>query len=300
MSVSARGRVAILCRDGELLLIDGFTGRVIRQWSSGPTDAPPEDVGVSLSPDGRTVVINRDHRLRVWDVHTGRLRFDPPRHHGLLFAALSADGRRIASAGVDSALQIWSAETGASLGAPMVHPSWVDGGIDFHPDSRHVLTASKDMVLRVWDVTTGQLAAPPIRPASIGAARFSPDGRVIVSAGGDGTVEVWEWRAGRRLLPTRKLPLETDWAFTGNRTVQFSPDGRHVAVGGRPELYVLDLDELDPTNPGTSGDLTRWAELISHHRVDDSGALVHLSGEEWLRLWSDLRRDAPRSPGAQW
>jgi WD40 repeat protein len=245
------------------------------------------------------VVINCDHRLRVWDVDADRMRFDPPHHDGLLFAALSNDGRRIASVGTDSALRLWSAETGAPLGPPMVHPSWVDGGIDFHPDGQHVLTASKDMALRVWDVTTGHLAAPPIRPASIGAARLSPDGRVIVSAGGDGTVEVWDWREGRRLLPTIKLPLETDWAFTGNRSVQISPDGRHVAVGGRPELIVLSLDDLLPTGEGSSEDLNRWAELISHHRVGEGGALVHLSGEEWLQLWRDLRRGAHRSPGAQ-
>jgi WD40 repeat protein len=302
LGVSASGRVAVLCRDGLLLLLDASTGRAVREWSIGPTNAPPEDVGVSLSGDGRTVLVNCDHHIWVWDSDKCGPRFDPPCHQGLLYAALSADGRLIASAGVDSGLRVWSAETGAQLGPPMVHPSWVDGGVDFHPDSRHVLTICKDMALRVWDVTTGRLAAPPIQPASIGPARFSPDGRVIVSAGGDGTVEVWDWRAGRRLLPSRRLPLETDWAFTGNRTVQISPDGRHVAVGGRPGLPVLGLDDLDPTAAEPSQNLIRWAELISHHRVGEGGTVIHLTGEEWLRLWRDLHRAAdfglPGTPGA--
>src|SRR5262249_5572756 len=82
---------------------------------------------------------------------------------------------------------------------------------------------------------------PPCGPAWSGAAGFSPAGRATVAAGGDGTVEVWDWRAGRRLLPPRALPLATDWAFTGNRAVQISPDGRLVAIGGRPDLHLLSL-----------------------------------------------------------
>jgi WD40 repeat protein len=298
LGASASGRAAVLCRKG-VLLLDASTGRSVQEWACGPTEAPPEDVVVSVSADGRTVFAAFDHQIKVWDTDTGRLRFEPTHHHGLLSAALSADGRLIASAGVDSALRLWSTEKGTQLGPPMVHPSWLDGGVDFHPDSRHVLTVCKDATMRVWDVTTGRLAAPPIRPASIGAARFNPDGRVIVSAGADGTVDVWDWRAGRRLLPPRKLALENDWSFTGNRTVQISPDGRHVAVGGRPGLSVLSLDDLVPIGAGSSEDLNAWAELISYHRVGEGGAVVHLTGEEWLRLWRALRHaELPGAAGA--
>jgi WD40 repeat protein len=218
------------------------------------------------------------------------MRFDPLQHPAGLYAVPSADGRLIASAGVDNMLRIWGAETGEALGPAMPHPSWVDGGIDFHPDSRHVLTICKDAAVRVWDVTTGELAGPPIRPASIGAARFSPDGRALISAGADGTVEVWDWRAGRHLLPARKLDLALDWAFSGKRTVQISPDGRLIAVGGQPNLYLLRLDDLDPAGDESPEDLNAWAELISHHRVHEGGTLAHLTGEEWLRLWHALRR----------
>jgi hypothetical protein len=292
--VSASGQVAVLCRDGLLLLLEASTGRAVREWSCGTTDAPPEDVGVSLSTDGGTVLATFDHRIRVWDSGTGRPRFDPPHHEGLLSAALSADGRLIASVGVNSTLRLWSAETGSEIVPPMVHPSWVDGGVVFHPDSRRVLTVCKDTVMRVCDATSGRLAAPPIRPASIGAARFSPDGRVIFSAGADGTIEVWDWRAGRRLFPPHKLPLDTDWAFTGNRSVQISPDGQHAAVGGRPDLSVLSLQDLDPNGAESSKGLNAWAELISHHRVGEGGAVVHLTGEQWLRLWRIHRRQIAR------
>jgi WD40 repeat protein len=299
LAVSPSGRAAVLCRDGLLLLLDISTGQAIHEWSAGATTAPPEDVGVGLSNDGRTVFANLDHRIRVWNCVSGLVPFPPPQHQELLAAALSDDGRLIASVGADSMLRLWSAETGAQLAAPMAHPSWVDGGVDFHPDSRHVLTACKDMALRVWDVSSGRLAAPPILPASIGAARFSPNGRVIVSAAGDGTVDVWDWRSGRRLLPSRALPLKTDWAFTGNRTVQISPDGRLVAVGGRPDLSILSLNDLDPDMTGSLADLNAWAELISHHRVGDAGAVVHLTGDEWLHLWHTIRRsvELPRLLG---
>jgi WD40 repeat protein len=296
LDVAANGRVAVLCRDGLLRLLDALTGRVMWDWQCGATEQPPEDLSVSLSPDGRTVLVAINHHLQVWDGDTGRMRFDPPHHPGLVFAALAADGRLIASAGIDSTLQTWSAETGQRLGPVMVHPSWVDGGMDIHPDSRHVLTICKDMTIRVWDAILGRLAAQPIQPASIGTARFSPDGELVVTAGNDGIIDVWDWRTGRRLVPPRKLPLAIDWAFSGDRTLQISPDGRFVAVGGRPELSILSLADTYTTEEESLQDLNAWAELISHHRVDDNGALTHLTGEEWLRLWHDRRR-LVRQPG---
>jgi WD40 repeat protein len=296
LAVAANGRVAILYRDGLLRLLDGPTGQVLQHWQCGATEQPSEDVGVCLDRAGRTVLVAINGQLQVWDAQTGRLRFDPPRHPDLLYAIFSADGRLIASAGADSALRLWSAETGAPRGPALVHPSWIDSGIDFHPDSRHVLTICKDMALRVWDVTTGQLAAPPLRPATIGAARFGPDGRVIVSAGYDGTVEVWDWRAGRHLLPARKLPLVRDWGFNGNRSVQISPDGHRVAVGGRPDLHILSLADLDAIEAGSPDELIRRAELLCHHRVHEGGLLAHLTGDEWLRRWRDRRHSGTLQP----
>jgi hypothetical protein len=76
--------------------------------------------------------------------------------------------------------------------------------------------------------------------------------------------------------------------------VQISPDGRLVAVGGRPELHILSLSDLDPAEEDSPQDLNAWAELISHHRVHEGGTLAHLSGEEWARLWHDLRRNPVR------
>jgi WD40 repeat protein len=290
--------VAVLCRDGLLRLLDAATGRVIRDWQCGATDQALEDLGVSLSFDGRTVMVAINHHLQAWDGDLGRLRFDPLYHRHLVFAALAPDGRSIVSAGVDSTLRSWSAGTGQPLGPVMVHPSWVDGGIDVHPDSRHVLSICKDMTIRVWDLLLGRPAAKPIQPATIGTARFSTDGRFLISAANDGTVEVWDWRTGRRLAPPRKLPLAMDWAFAGNRTLQVSPDGRFAAVGGRPDVWVLSLADLDAVEDESPDDLKAWAELISHHRIDARGALNHLTGDEWWRLWQERRRVAGQPDGA--
>jgi serine/threonine protein kinase/WD40 repeat protein len=296
LDATVNGRLAVLCRDGLLHLIDAPTVRVLRKSQCGATRQPREDVGVSLSADGRAVLVWINGTMQLRDGASGRLRFPPLRHPELLYAALSGDGRLIASVGADSALRFWDAGTGQQRGPALEHPSWLDGGLQFHPDSRHVLTICKDAVIRVWDAETGRLAAAPIQPVCTAAARFTPDGRAVVSAGASGTVEVWDWRTSRPLLPPRPLTLATDWAFNGNRTVEISADGRLVAVGGRPALTVLELDDLYRSDERTPEDLEAWAELLSHHRVHEGGTLAHLTGEEFLGLWRALRHSLKR-PG---
>src|SRR5208283_4350817 len=73
-------------------------------------------------------------------------------------AAFSADGRRVVTASGDTA-QVWEADTGKPVGAPLQHKDAVYSAA-FSVDGRRVVTASGDLTThdttaQVWEVLLG-------------------------------------------------------------------------------------------------------------------------------------------------
>ena len=92
-----------------------------------------------------------DESLRVWEVRTGESLEVIRGHDGpVLGVAVSADGRRAASAGLDGTIRLWDLETGEGLAVLEGHrdPVW---SLRFTPDGRRLVSAGADGLLRVWD-----------------------------------------------------------------------------------------------------------------------------------------------------
>ncbi|MFB9206596.1 WD40 repeat domain-containing protein [Nonomuraea spiralis] len=71
--------------------------------------------------------------------------------------AFSPDGTRLANSG-DKTVQIWDADTGRQLGAPLTGHTGPVASVAFSPDSKH-LASGGDKTVRIWDV-----ALPPDLP----------------------------------------------------------------------------------------------------------------------------------------
>ncbi|KAF2187192.1 WD40 repeat-like protein, partial [Zopfia rhizophila CBS 207.26] len=66
----------------------------------------------------------------------------------------SPDGKILASASVDSTVQLWDADTGAVLQTLEGHSSRANA-VAFLPDGKVLASASGDSTVKLWDADTG-------------------------------------------------------------------------------------------------------------------------------------------------
>jgi WD40 repeat protein len=192
-----------------------------------------------LSPDGKTLAAigNGDDgtSLFLLDVGTGRWLREFGKHEAvntgdLRDVTFSPDGKRLATVGAHSGIEIWDPATGkrrrrlAATGA--------DTCVTYSPDGRF-LAAGGDAALQLWEVAAGKMVWKASKTSGYGveAVAFSPDGKTLAAIDEAGSVflvapadgkELRHWQAHSR--------VEED--HYGTRPVVFSPDGKTLASGG--------------------------------------------------------------------
>ncbi len=150
------------------------------------------------------------------------------RHRGQLYAAaLSPDGKRVATGGQEGTVHVWAVATGELERILVGHDGSVYG-VAWSPDGLTLAsTGGGDATARLWDAATGR----PLRVlrGHKGYAHhvaWSPDGKSLAVAGGtSGFVTLWD----------ADKPKEVRTVETGNRIygVAWAADNATVAVAGQ-------------------------------------------------------------------
>jgi tetratricopeptide (TPR) repeat protein len=298
-------RVVVICRDGEILIVDSAEGRILRRLEHPRegVDAVADNfwatthsgwfrAEIRFTPDGSSFITSGlNGSVRVWDTETGEPRYGPLRHHDICtLADISTDGRWFLTTSRDDTARVWDSRTGAPAGPPLQHPEWVFGAC-FHPNGDLVLTTCHDGIARLWDWHEGRIVGVPLnqlnRRASLTASSvaFCRNGDWALTSS-DGVIRAWDWRTGAPVMPPYSIGA-------GGNEMLVASDGTHVVAAGYGSgMSVLDVAEFDVSSELDADDLCLQAELLSGFRIQQN-APVLLTTEEWLERWQTFRVHCP-------
>jgi len=284
-SFSADGsRIATAGLDAKARVWDVATG----QLAFPPIENPHPIEQAVFSADGRRLLTaprntgrpSKDARpwttLSVWDPISGQ-RIGPVISHppNVLAAAISPDGRYVASGVETGPIQVWEVESGKPMGAPLDQQGRVRI-LDFSPDGKQLIAVPDSDTVTVWDWRNGGHAFPPLKhSAQIRHAAYSPDGKRIATTGYVGGGRMWDAATG--------APLTEPFAHRGLiHFAAWSPDSRWIATCGiSPRVRVWDAATAHLALPP----LEHGGET-SHAAFDPSGTmLLTAAHDKTARLW---------------
>ena len=232
--------------------------------------------------------------------------------------------------GSANAIELWDGFTGEKLDTIAGH-SDVVGSVAFSPTGEQLASGSHSGTVKLWDLTMATKPSTiPAHPYIIDSLEFSPDGNLLVSAGGRGEVKLWDTRTWRlhKIVDDHAYRYGTTFSPDGNllafwalnppmqtariwdlekqqvqnslssslhnghsHSMAFSPDSRHLAIGGEKDILIWDVTgNEEPT-------LLRGHEHIVECLVfsRDGNTLASGSFDTTIKLWnvatSALRHD---------
>jgi WD40 repeat protein len=237
---------------------------------------------VAFLPGGKAMLtVSQDNVVRLWDMESGKAihRFGKKQagnpgmgaggmirgrvvmgwggaNFGGFNVALAPDGKTLAIAGPDNAIQLYEVDTGKELRS-IKGPATGLGSLLFSPDGK--VLAGRDgasPAIHLFETASGkelhQLGGQPMNPAGavffangFGATSmaFSPDGKTL--AAGETTFDggklatalrLWETASGKE---QRKVPIGKQTFVTA---VAYAPDGKTFAYAVETTIHICAAD----------------------------------------------------------
>jgi len=163
-------------------------------------------------------------------------------------------GDQLISGAYDGRLIWWDTEKLQPIRSVKAHARWIRELVST-PDGRRVISVADDMVCRVWDVATGDLIhelrghevqTPHHFPSMLYTCAVSADGAYLATGDRVGHNVVWDLATGKQIAAV-ETPTMYTWdpkqrihSIGGVRSLAFSPDNTHLAIGGIGQIGNID------------------------------------------------------------
>jgi WD40 repeat protein len=145
--------------------------------------------------------------------------------------ALSSDGQRLLTAGMDGSARYWDIATGKEIyRLPSNGGKFYDVAIS--PDGTKLLGCAEDKLIHVWDAATGKdVKTLEGHTDEVTGVAVSPDGRMVASSGYDCQLRLWN-------LDTGEL-MASPGNAGGGQGAAYSPDGKLIATWAQDHMLRL-------------------------------------------------------------
>ncbi len=249
---------------------------------------------LALDGDGRTfaVVSQNANQARLYHVGGGvpqrTSTFTVGQGAGQSYAAaLSTDGRLLATGGTPGAVTLWDLST---LARPeMVAKLTLPGGVNalaFSPGAGRLAAAGASGTVAQWSLNgtaTPAALAPVTVPGhpNLGAVAYSPNGQAIATVGAAGALDVWNLTGPQPRLMTRLTVAPSQMT-----TVAYSPDGSTLVAGAHDSTLWHWPVGPNGTPIGTGQALhgfANWVDSVAFSR--DGQYLAAGSSDNSARIW---------------
>ncbi len=238
--VSPRGEFIAAAAGKEILLFDrkGHLRKTLT-GHDGPLNS------LVFTPDGAKLIAAGGRpgmfgEVAVWDMATQRKVLGWKGHSdSILSAAISPDGRSLATGGYDRLVTIWDLPSGKSLHELKEHTDAVHA-VCYSPEGTSLASASADRTVKIWDTVSGKKRLGfSDAMAELYSAAYSPDGSTLYAAGVDRSIHAWSMTE-RRIVKS---------VFAHDAPVLrlvISPDGKGLtSIGEDRRIKVFSLPSLD-------------------------------------------------------
>jgi WD40 repeat protein/energy-coupling factor transporter ATP-binding protein EcfA2 len=228
-----------ITQDESLLVVGGLTsGDASKNYIEvhnlrSPGSEPKKITGftqsvehLEITPDGKGAYVrdNSGKSIKFTDFNTVREVISIP---GRVSAfALSADGKKIAGAGVDGVLYLWDTDKYAPV---EVYKNPTKGAsftaLAFSPDHEKIVVGDDHGIVRIVTIASGVASDLTGHRAHIEQVKFNFAGTFVATTSRDKTVRLWNW-----LDQTRQpivLEDNPDWVWCAT----FTPDDEQLLVG---------------------------------------------------------------------
>ncbi len=200
--------------------------------------------------------------------------------------AISPDGQRVASAGLDDAIKVWNLGTGELLLTLRGHTKPVNC-LAISPDCQMLVSGSDDHSLKIWNLATGALLQTLTGHArDVHTVAIHSGGKILASGGEDRTARVWKLATGE--------PLQVFSNLAGMiRAVAISPDGQMLASGGldnQIKLWSLKTGSLVRTFARS-----HYSAVNAIAITPDGNTLISASKDKTIKLWNLDRGEVIRT-----